>query len=95
MDVNGPQCRRIFQSWDPLSNPSLSVSQLKRYRKHFLIDKHLLPPQNGNGTVDLYGNGDEDNTSSRRKQKEGERSMTAFESFMWTIWLPKIRSAIK
>ncbi|GAA5860324.1 hypothetical protein JCM5353_006615 [Sporobolomyces roseus] len=90
-----PICRRIFQSWDPLSNPSLSVSQLKRYRKHFLIDKHLPPSQNANGTVDLYGNGDEDSSNpSRRRQKEGERSMTAFESFMWTIWLPKIRSAI-
>ncbi|GAA5881378.1 hypothetical protein JCM16303_000153 [Sporobolomyces ruberrimus] len=91
-----PVCRRIFQTWEPLTNPSLGVAQLKRYRKHFLIDKHLAsqPPSS---SVDLYGTGreEEEAISSRRRQKmDAERVMTAFESFMWTVWLPKIRSAI-
>lgn len=91
------QCRRVLQTWEPLTNPSLGVAQLKRYRKHFLIDKHLAsqPPSS---SVNLYGTGreEEEAISSRRRQKmDAERVMTAFESFMWTVWLPKIRSAIK
>lgn len=96
-----PQCRRIFQSWDPLAQPSLCVAPLKRYRKLFLIDKHLAPSTaTGSTSVDVYGSGRdrdlEGDMSERRRHKvESEREMTAFESFMWTIWLPKIRSAIK
>ncbi|GAA6009422.1 hypothetical protein JCM11491_003551 [Sporobolomyces phaffii] len=88
-----PICRRIFQTWDPLANPSLCVAQLKRYRKHFLIDKHAVASSNPgpNGAYDA----DAAAVSERRRQKlEAERTMTAFESFMWTVWLPKIRSAI-
>ncbi|GAA5905277.1 uncharacterized protein JCM6883_006345 [Sporobolomyces salmoneus] len=91
-----PICRRIFQTWSPLSSPSLCVSQLKRYRKHFLIDKHLSQASQSTSAVDLYGNAEEERAVSerRRMKMEAEREMTAFESFMWTVWLPKIRSAI-
>ncbi|GAA6060714.1 hypothetical protein JCM10212_003335 [Sporobolomyces blumeae] len=89
-----PICRKVFVSWDPLSNPALAVPQLKRYRKHFLIDKHSASGTAAPlDTVDLYGSGRSENEARLRKKEEA-RSMSAYETFMWTVWLPKIRSAI-
>lgn len=34
-------------------------------------------------------------TGAAKEQQQQERLMTAWESFMWTTWMPKVRSAIK
>ncbi|GAA5873977.1 hypothetical protein JCM1840_006108 [Sporobolomyces johnsonii] len=86
-----PICRRLFQTWDPLSRPSLAVSQFKRFRKHFLIDKHAPAPSADENALDIYGSGD---GGAAARKRMGERAMSPYETLMWTVWLPKVRSAI-
>lgn len=88
----GSQCRRLFQDWDPLSSPDFAVPELKRWRKHFLIDKDVIKQDNGMD-VDVFGSASYSNGGS--SQRAADRSMTAYESMMWTVWLPRVRSAIK
>ncbi|GAA5970505.1 hypothetical protein JCM21900_003885 [Sporobolomyces salmonicolor] len=86
-----PICRRLFQTWDPLTRPSLAVSQFKCFRKHFLIDKHAPAPSADEDALDIYGSGDGGTTTKKRTDKS---TMSPYETLMWTIWLPKVRSAI-
>ncbi len=85
------QLRRLFQHWDPLAQPTLAVAELKRWRKLFLIDKHAPPPTD-QMDLDVYGADSFNPPASRAK--EADRSMTPYETLMWTIWLPRVRSAI-
>jgi tuftelin-interacting protein 11 len=86
------QCRRLFQDWDPLSHPSFAVAELKRWRKHFLIDKDVVKQDDGMD-VDVFGAASYSNGGSSKKASD--RNMTAYETLMWLIWLPRVRSAIK
>jgi tuftelin-interacting protein 11 len=85
------QCRQLFLEWDPLSSPSFAVPELKRWRKHFLVDKDVVR-QDGMD-VDVFGSASYSNGGSSKKA--ADRPMTAYETMMWTIWLPRVRSAIK
>lgn len=85
------QLRRLFQQWDPLADPTLAVASLKRWRKLFLIDKHA-PPLTDQMDVDVYGSAPSAHPSSRAH--DAERSMTPYETLMWTLWLPAVRSAL-
>lgn len=84
------QVRRLLQNWDPLGSPSFAVAELKRWRRHFLVDKTVVK----SGTdVGMYGSVDQSNGGS--SAKASDRQMTAYETMMWSIWLPRVRSAIK
>lgn len=86
------QLRRLFIDWDPLSDPAFAVSELKRWKRHFMIDKNQTKAANGMD-IDVYGAADSTNGGS--SAKGSDRTMTAYETMLWTIWLPKVRSSIK
>ena len=44
--------------------------------------------------VDVY-NGSASFSNGGSSKKGTDRTMTAYETMMWTIWLPRVRSAIK
>ena len=83
------QVRRLFASWDPLANPAFAVRELKTLRRHFLIDKDV-PKAEDSMEVDVF----EDSTNSSNP-RAADRTMTAYETLMWTVWLPHVRSSIK
>ncbi|KAI5479686.1 tuftelin-interacting protein 11 [Pseudohyphozyma bogoriensis] len=87
-----PVFRRLFQNWDPLTSPTFAVKELKGWRKHFLIDKDL--PKEASMDVDVYGSATYHSNGLGGTRNAGERTMTPYESMMWTIWLPRVRSAI-
>lgn len=43
--------------------------------------------------LDMYGTASA--TNGGTSKRGADRSMTAYETMMWTIWLPRVRSAIK
>ncbi|GAA5967073.1 hypothetical protein JCM11641_000432 [Rhodosporidiobolus odoratus] len=85
-----PLLRRLWLHWDPLTSPFYTVPTLLRFRKLFLIDAAppdaLLAPSN-----DPY---EEEERLAMLRKRAMERSMTPYESLMWGVWVPKIRSAI-
>lgn len=90
------QLRRLWQSWDPLSAPTYTVSQLKRFRKLFLIDKHAAPTRTSASTdLDIYAQSVRAEEDAEARRRQAERSMSPYETLMWTVWLPKVRSSIK
>lgn len=91
------QLRRLWQSWDPLLAPTYTVSQLKKFRKLFLIDKHAAPSRSFAASTDLdvYGQQVRAEQDAETRRKQAERQMSPYETLMWTVWLPKIRSSIK
>jgi tuftelin-interacting protein 11 len=78
--------------WNPLKTPQLAVAELKKFRKHFLIDKDVVQQSDGM-EVDMYGSASAANGGTSKRASD--RSMTAYETMMWTIWLPRVRSDIK
>ncbi|GAA6003180.1 mRNA splicing protein SPP382 [Rhodotorula paludigena] len=90
-----PVLRRLWQSWDPLASPSYTVSQLKRFRKLFLIDKHAIPSTaEPSKELDVYGAQAQADKIAAARKRQAERQMTAYETLMWTVWLPRVRSAV-
>ncbi|KAK4698524.1 tuftelin-interacting protein 11, partial [Phenoliferia sp. Uapishka_3] len=87
-----PVVRRLFTSWDPLQDPTFAAKELKGLRKHFLIDKDLVAPEEESMEVDVYGESSYSNGASSKKAMD--RPMTAYETLMWTVWLPHVRSSI-
>ncbi|WWD21052.1 hypothetical protein CI109_105533 [Kwoniella shandongensis] len=81
--------RRAFADWQPFDVSSdVLLSALKPWHAAY-----NLPKSEDDEALAMTINGDE---SHRRaaKQENGERVMTAWESLIWTLWLPKVRSAI-
>jgi tuftelin-interacting protein 11 len=58
--------------------------------KHWKAAYNLPSEDADHGAV--VTNGSQANSQSR---DEADRSMTAWESLLWSLWLPKVRSAIK
>ncbi|GAA5976090.1 hypothetical protein JCM10908_005383 [Rhodotorula pacifica] len=90
-----PILRRLWQSWDPLSAPTHTVSQLKKFRKLFLIDKHNPSSRSAASTdLDIYAQQVRAEEDAEARRRQAERQMSPYETLMWTVWLPKIRSSI-
>ncbi|GAA5873748.1 hypothetical protein JCM8547_005938 [Rhodosporidiobolus lusitaniae] len=88
-----PTLRRLWTTWDPLTSPSFLVPTLKRFRKLFRIDSSL----NASALVGAGASADpyeEEERLAQLRRQERERAMTPYESLMWGVWVPKIRSAI-
>ncbi|KAM0788473.1 hypothetical protein ACM66B_001606 [Microbotryomycetes sp. NB124-2] len=87
-----PICRQLFQSWDTLQNPTYAVAELKRWRRHFMFDSKS---ELSSSEVDVFGSRSyATNGGGARGRADPDRVMTAYETMMWTIWLPRVRSAI-
>lgn len=72
--------RRPFAEWEPFDPSSdILLSSLKQWKKAYNLEG---PESNGHGAM----NGGRVDVPSRQ--------MTAWESVMWNLWLPKVRSTI-
>ena len=79
------QMRRPFAEWQPfdLSSDAL-LSSLKQWKKAY-----NLPTTSDDQALIVNGH------DAPRHLNGVERVMTPWESLLWNIWLPKVRSAIK
>ena len=79
------QVKRLLVDWRPLEEDGI-LPALWKWRKAF----RLAAAPNDEGSVDVYGR-----PSSRERKAEEDREMTPYESLIWNVWLPRVRSAIK
>ncbi|ORY26267.1 GC-rich sequence DNA-binding factor-like protein-domain-containing protein [Naematelia encephala] len=76
--------RKAFLDWHPFDVSSdILLSSLKTWRKAY-----NLPRREGDAAMTTSGAG------LNSEHVDGERGMTAWESLLWSLWLPKVRSAI-
>lgn len=79
------QLRPVFADWSPFDLSSdVLLSQLKQWKHAYRLPKNLTEED------DPYRD------HHPRNGHEGtDQTMTAWESLLWTMWLPRVRSAIK
>jgi tuftelin-interacting protein 11 len=80
-----PIVRRIVAQWNPLQDPSALVSTFRTWKQALKVNLVEQPPQT---QVDVYG------TRTIAPPPIIEKPMTPFESLLWNIWLPKVRTSI-
>lgn len=82
------QVRRRFTMWNPLQEPEVLTAEFRKWKRLLRISKSRDP---GTALIDRH------NMSEPTKSKVPARSddMTPYESLMWNVWLPRMRSAIK
>ncbi|KAG6898976.1 hypothetical protein C0993_002065 [Termitomyces sp. T159_Od127] len=81
-----PVVRRMVTSWNPLEDPTAFVSTFRTWRRALRVTTEEASPAL---QVDTYGS-----QSTQAPQISIERPMTPFESLLWNVWLPKVRSCI-
>jgi tuftelin-interacting protein 11 len=74
-----PLFKQEMLDWEPLENPTHLVAHLHRLRPILGISKDTVAVRNGGDTFD-----------TRRRHK----STTAYETMIYTLWLPKVRTAV-
>ncbi|WWC64165.1 uncharacterized protein I303_106773 [Kwoniella dejecticola CBS 10117] len=81
--------RRAFASWEPFDvSTDVLLSSLKSWRKAYNL------PETGSEDMALAANGSDRHGGIKTKQDNGNLMMSAWESMLWTMWVPKVRSAI-
>ncbi|EIW79317.1 TFP11-domain-containing protein, partial [Coniophora puteana RWD-64-598 SS2] len=78
-----PLVRRAVVSWDPLINPSLLASTFRTWKAALKVN---APPEPQN-QVDIYG-------TRTVAPPQIEKPMTPFESLLWNVWLPRVRTTV-
>ncbi|PPQ73235.1 hypothetical protein CVT26_015038 [Gymnopilus dilepis] len=100
-----PVMRRMIANWNPLEEPAFFLPTLRSWRRALKINDEEIKPET---SVDLYGTvttaPPPANLSVLRSLPiflptdkpipSRERPMTPFESLLWNVWLPKVRTAI-
>ncbi|KAJ4473582.1 GC-rich sequence DNA-binding factor-like protein-domain-containing protein [Lentinula aciculospora] len=82
-----PLVRRMVASWQPMEHPREFVSTFRNWRPALRINvEDETPPET---QVDIYGS---KTVSSLPVQIQ--KPMTPFESLLWNVWLPRVRTAI-
>ncbi|KAH0553405.1 hypothetical protein GP486_006524 [Trichoglossum hirsutum] len=76
-----PLFRVAMDDWDPLENPSYLVGHIHRLRNILRLETE----------ADIRGLARQNGRLSR---SHGSRSTTHYQTMMYTLWLPKVRSAI-
>ncbi|KZT59459.1 TFP11-domain-containing protein [Calocera cornea HHB12733] len=81
-----PVVKRMVANWDPLADPETLSQPLQRWKSAF----RLRPARPPDTQVQLH-----DRFSRKPSQVEEKASvMTAYESLIWNVWLPRVRSSI-
>ncbi|KAG9022220.1 hypothetical protein FS837_006526 [Tulasnella sp. UAMH 9824] len=80
-----PVVRRLLTQWQPLEDPTFLTGELRAWKP--ALRTSAVPREDSQ--VVLYGGFKADVA----KKKE-ELVMTPYESLLWNVWLPKIRSCI-
>ncbi|KAG6891177.1 hypothetical protein C0995_008429 [Termitomyces sp. Mi166 len=81
-----PIVRRMVANWSPLEDPMAFVSTFRTWRRALRINTEEPPLDL---QVDIYGC-----KTAQVPQTSVERPMTPFESLLWNVWLPKVRTCI-
>ncbi|KAG6897813.1 hypothetical protein C0992_010617 [Termitomyces sp. T32_za158] len=81
-----PIVRRMVASWNPLEDPTAFVSTFRTWRRVLRVTTEEVPPES---QVDTYGS-----KNAQAPQMSIERPMSPFESLLWNVWLPKVRTCI-
>ncbi|KAF8757911.1 TFP11 protein [Rhizoctonia solani] len=78
-----PALRRVMAEWDPLRDPTAFTDIFRRWKKAF----RLKQPSESTALItgDLMAS-----TTGVSNQTQ----MTPYESLLWTVWLPRVRSSI-
>ncbi|KAL1923074.1 uncharacterized protein VTP21DRAFT_9450 [Calcarisporiella thermophila] len=84
ISVMAPMVKQMLANWEPLKDPSLALDIFQKWRV-LLRTNPPTPILNDPLGMDL------DEVPGRQRDAQ---LMTPFESMMYSIWLPKIRSAI-
>ncbi|KAF5315990.1 hypothetical protein D9758_018112 [Tetrapyrgos nigripes] len=79
-----PLIRRMVAQWNPLEEPTTFISTFRNWRRALLINEEKTPQMQ----VDVYG------SQTISVTPAIEKPMTPFESLLWNVWLPKVRTAI-
>ncbi|KZT37727.1 TFP11-domain-containing protein [Sistotremastrum suecicum HHB10207 ss-3] len=75
-----PSIRKIMLEWDPLANPESMAHTFHAWRQAL-----QLPP---------LGHRNNQNPDDARSRVMPDAPMTPYESLLWNVWMPKIRSTI-
>ncbi|KAF9240731.1 TFP11-domain-containing protein [Melanogaster broomeanus] len=80
-----PIVRRIVAQWNPLLDPSALVSTFRTWKQALKVNLVEQPPQT---QLDVYG------ARTVAPPPIIEKPMTPFESLLWNVWLPKVRTSV-
>ena len=81
------QVRRMLSQWNPMEDPDKLLSTFRLWRRALkLADHEERPPDN---QVSLFGV-----SELPVPPPKVEVPMTPFESLLWNVWLPRVRSSI-
>lgn len=99
-----PLLRRMVAQWKPLEDPTAFISTFRGWRRALKVNSSdEKPPQT---QVDIYGSQTVassvdmcvtvyiTNTMNSINLHASEKPMTPFESLLWNVWLPKVRTSI-
>ncbi|KAJ3721075.1 GC-rich sequence DNA-binding factor-like protein-domain-containing protein [Lentinula raphanica] len=82
-----PLMRRLVAQWQPMENPQAFVSVFRNWRQVLRINvEEDAPPDR---QLDIYGS-----KTVVSSAVPILKPMTPFESLLWSVWLPKVRTAI-
>lgn len=86
-----PLLKRAWQEWDVLAEPTLYLTELKKWKKAFRCRQRRSDTSNA---VGIFGSYSSAKPTSPLMTPLNEPKMTAFEMLLWTMWMPRVRSAI-
>ncbi|CED85189.1 Tuftelin-interacting protein TIP39, contains G-patch domain [Phaffia rhodozyma] len=84
-----PVFRRLVSQWQPLESSTELLASLRPWKKAFKFSD--AEKEEDAKAVDVYGQA---RVRKLRKMVDLDVVMTPYESMMWNVWLPKVRSAI-
>lgn len=86
-----PTMKRAWSEWNPLESPTAHLDDLKQWRRMYRLQKRdATTSEDDARQIDLFGAA----SYGSSMRTTSPRTMTAFESLLWTLWLPRVRSAI-
>ncbi|KAH7927332.1 TFP11-domain-containing protein [Leucogyrophana mollusca] len=80
-----PIVRRTVAQWNPLHDPFGLVTTFRTWKQALKINTPSSAPQT---QVDVYG------TRTVAPPAPVEQPMTPFESLLWNVWLPRVRTVL-
>ncbi|KAG1808637.1 GC-rich sequence DNA-binding factor-like protein-domain-containing protein [Suillus subaureus] len=80
-----PIVRRIVTQWNPLQDPSGLVATFRTWKQALKVNSVDKPPDT---QIDIYG------AHTVAISPAIEKPMTPFESLLWNVWLPKVRTCL-
>ncbi|THH29774.1 hypothetical protein EUX98_g4418 [Antrodiella citrinella] len=80
-----PTARRLFSRWQPLQDPTAFAPLLRSWRRALRMNTEQKPQDE----VQVYGSSTVVSTAP-----VPEKPMTPYESLIWSVWMPKVQSAI-